>query len=200
MRYPVLALREGQPDDPVQAFTHLADPELGQVSFWKKTDQWVNRTGLLLAFFGTARYRPASCSRPTTWPGPGGRGQSPSSAVSTRLPKLRGPHPLIIRPARELAGMRLRPKFQTPIAEERLLIISPFGDTVRRASEATAFRHNRFVAALAYALLIAHASPGGKTERLAQEAASWSKPLYTIILPTATCLYRRRHTIAASNQ
>jgi len=42
---------------------------------------------------------------------------------------------------------------------------------------------NRFVAALANAVLIAHARPGSKTEALAREVIGWGKPVYTLDHP-----------------
>jgi len=39
---------------------------------------------------------------------------------------------------------------------------------------------NRFVAALANAVLIAHAQPGSKTEQLAQEVVGWGKQVCTL--------------------
>ena len=44
----------------------------------------------------------------------------------------------------------------------------------------TALTRNRFVAALADTVLIAHAQPGNKTEGLAQEVVEWGKPVYTL--------------------
>ena len=42
---------------------------------------------------------------------------------------------------------------------------------------------NRFVAALADTVLIAHAQPGSKTEQLAQEVVGWGKQVHTLDHP-----------------
>jgi hypothetical protein len=39
---------------------------------------------------------------------------------------------------------------------------------------------NRLMAAAADAILFAHAQPGSKTERLAQDVVGWDKPVYTL--------------------
>lgn len=93
---------------------------------------------------------------------------------------LRGPQPVIIGMARSLAGMRLKPEYKTPLEEGRLLLLSSFPDTVRRATAETAYQRNRFVAALADQVLIAHAHPGSKTAQLTQEIAGWGKSLFTL--------------------
>ena len=66
------------------------------------------------------------------------------------------------------------------MAAGRLLLMSPFGEMVRRMTADTALTRNRFVAALADTVLIAHAQPGSKTEQLAQEVVGWGKPVYTL--------------------
>lgn len=96
---------------------------------------------------------------------------------------LRGPQPVIVCPARSLARMRLKAEYKAPLAEGRLLLLSPFPDTVRRATQATAYQRNRFVAALAGQVLIAHAHPGSKTAQLAREVAGWGMPVVTLAHP-----------------
>lgn len=88
---------------------------------------------------------------------------------------LRGPQPVILCPARSLVGMRLKPEYRAPLEEGRLLLLSPFPESVRRADARTAVQRNRFVAALADQVLIAHAEPGSKTARLAEELVWWGK-------------------------
>ena len=58
--------------------------------------------------------------------------------------------------------------------------MSPFGDSVRRITADTALIRNRFVAALADAVLVAHAEPGSKTEELAREVLGRGMPVYTL--------------------
>jgi predicted Rossmann fold nucleotide-binding protein DprA/Smf involved in DNA uptake len=61
--------------------------------------------------------------------------------------------------------------------------MSLFGEKVRRMTADTALTRNRFVAALADTVLMAHAQPGSKTEQLAQEVVGWGKPVYTLDHP-----------------
>ena len=92
---------------------------------------------------------------------------------------LRGPQPMIYCPARGLDRMQMRAGWRKPLAEGRLLILSGFGPSQRRPTEATALRRNRMVAALANGVFVAHAAPGTKTYRLCEQVLSWGKPLYT---------------------
>ena len=60
---------------------------------------------------------------------------------------------------------------------------SKFYEKVRRLTADTALTRNRFVAALADTVLIAHAQPGSKTEGLAQEVVGWGKQVHTLDHP-----------------
>jgi predicted Rossmann fold nucleotide-binding protein DprA/Smf involved in DNA uptake len=60
------------------------------------------------------------------------------------------------------------------------LLLSPFGNAVRRVTAETALARSRFGSALADRVCIAHAEPGGKTEHLAEEARQWGKPISTM--------------------
>ena len=55
-----------------------------------------------------------------------------------------------------------------------------FGESVKRTTKAQAQRRNEFIAALARAILIPHASPGGNAETIAQQAIDRGQPLFTI--------------------
>jgi len=68
---------------------------------------------------------------------------------------LKGPAPVILCPARGLSPTLLRgfpSELQAPLAEaltaDRLLILSPFGPEVKRASQATSKTRNEFVLVL----------------------------------------------------
>jgi predicted Rossmann fold nucleotide-binding protein DprA/Smf involved in DNA uptake len=102
---------------------------------------------------------------------------------------LRGPQPVILCPARSLVGMRLKPEYRAPLDAGRLLLLSPFPESVRRADARTAVQRNRFVAALADQVLIAHAEPGSKTARLAEEIAGWRKVVFTLEHPAGAHLH-----------
>jgi predicted Rossmann fold nucleotide-binding protein DprA/Smf involved in DNA uptake len=97
---------------------------------------------------------------------------------------LHGPQPVIVCPARSLVRMRLTPAYRAALDAGRLLLLSPFPETVRRATTRTAVRRNRLVVALADEVLIAHAHPGSKTAQLAAEVAGWGKPVWTLRHPS----------------
>lgn len=92
---------------------------------------------------------------------------------------LRGIQPIIWYPAKRLAVKGIPSECAEPLAEGRLLMLSPFGNEVMRATEKAAVVRNEFVAALADGVFIAHAVPGSKTEALCQKVLEWRKPLLT---------------------
>lgn len=92
---------------------------------------------------------------------------------------LRGNQPVIVCPARSLKGMRMKKEFKKPLEEGRLLFLSPFKESKKRNSVETAMERNRFVAALADAVFVAHASPNSKMEKFFHEILKFGKPLYT---------------------
>jgi predicted Rossmann fold nucleotide-binding protein DprA/Smf involved in DNA uptake len=96
---------------------------------------------------------------------------------------LRGTAPLAICPARAVEGMRVPAVWQDALDAGRLLLLSPFSGEQRRATADLAHRRNLFVAALADAVFIAHAAPGGKTAQLAATVRDWGKPLHTLESP-----------------
>lgn len=93
---------------------------------------------------------------------------------------LRGKQPIIICPARSIERMRIRPELRGPLDQGRLLILSPFPAKERRISADRAEARNRFVAALADAILIVHAAPGSRTERLCRESLRNHRPVFII--------------------
>ena len=78
---------------------------------------------------------------------------------------LRGSQPIIICPARSLP-QRVPPDWKKPLADGRLLLLSPFPATAKRVTANLAARRNEFVAALADEVVIFHATPGGHLESL----------------------------------
>jgi predicted Rossmann fold nucleotide-binding protein DprA/Smf involved in DNA uptake len=87
---------------------------------------------------------------------------------------------LIHCPARSLEKMQLSTDQEEAIAQNRLLLLSPFPASQGRATAALAHRRNQLVAALADQVLMIHASPGSKTEAIAQQCLNWGKPLLTL--------------------
>jgi predicted Rossmann fold nucleotide-binding protein DprA/Smf involved in DNA uptake len=92
---------------------------------------------------------------------------------------LRGKQPVIVCPARSIKGLRMRRVYIKPLEEGRLLFLSPFKESQRRNTVDTAMERNRFVAAVADAVFVAHASPNSKMEKVCHEVLKLVKPLYT---------------------
>ena len=93
---------------------------------------------------------------------------------------LRGSPRVVVCPARGLGVIRLPSAWRSALAEGRLLLLSFFDEAVRRPTAATAAERNAYVAALADRLLVAHAAPGGKVERLCREALARGKRVFTV--------------------
>jgi predicted Rossmann fold nucleotide-binding protein DprA/Smf involved in DNA uptake len=93
---------------------------------------------------------------------------------------LRGAGPVVICPARGVGTWRVPSEWRAPLKEGRLLFLSPFADGERRVTGELARERNRFVAALAHTIVVAHAEPGGGTEAVAREALAWGKPVLTL--------------------
>ena len=76
---------------------------------------------------------------------------------------LRGSQPVILCPARGLAGLRIGQMPRRAVKEGRLLVVSAFAESVHRTTAAQAMQRNNLVAALADTVWVPHAAPGGKT-------------------------------------
>lgn len=97
---------------------------------------------------------------------------------------LRGNAPVIHVLARSLEGARLTAALRRAEEEGHAQIISPFAEPVRQTTARTAEQRNRHILTLCESVMIAHASPGGKTEALAHEAKALGLPIWT--LPSAS--------------
>lgn len=96
---------------------------------------------------------------------------------------LRSAQPVIICPARGIEGMRIPADWKGPLKEGRLLILSPFDKNIRRPTAEISYQRNKFVAAIADKILIAHASARSKTETFCKEILTWGKPILTFDSP-----------------
>ena len=96
---------------------------------------------------------------------------------------LRGSARVVVCPARSIENMRVPREWRTPIAEGRLLILSPFERSQHRPTAALAAQRNDFVAALATEIFVPYAAPGGKTESLARQQAAAGKAILTLDSP-----------------
>lgn len=96
---------------------------------------------------------------------------------------LRGSAPVIIVLARAVQGYRMSPAIKAAVTAGTAHIISPFPATQTRTTAATAEARNRHILTLCETVLIAHASPGGKTEALAREAVSLGHRVFAFSSP-----------------
>lgn len=103
---------------------------------------------------------------------------------------LRGKQPVVVCPARGIGGMRVPAEWKAPMADGRLLILSPFEDGERRVTAERAERRNAFVGGLAAAVCVTHAAAGGRTERFCREWLAGGKPLLTLDDPANDHLVR----------
>jgi predicted Rossmann fold nucleotide-binding protein DprA/Smf involved in DNA uptake len=78
---------------------------------------------------------------------------------------LKGSQPIIIALARGIKK-RLEPELRKPLEEGRLLIISPFDESISRVTSDTAQIRNKLMLQLADKIVIGHASSGGQLEDL----------------------------------
>ena len=93
---------------------------------------------------------------------------------------LRGQQPIVLCAARSLVRMRIPGEWRQPIADGRMLILSPIAGNVHRpTTEHTAIR-NMFAADLARAVLVAHAAPGSRVERLCAAVVERGQALLTV--------------------
>lgn len=92
---------------------------------------------------------------------------------------LRGPQPLVNWMARG-PFVRAPDAYRQALDDARLLLLTPFGPEVKRASKETALQRNRLLAQAADAVLVAHAEPESKTAALAAALIAAGKVVYTL--------------------
>ncbi len=101
--------------------------------------------------------------------------QSPVEKEFLRV-LLQGKQPIIISLARAFGNYRLPREWREALDTGRLLLLSPFEKRPRRSDTWSARRRNELVAALADAVLIIHATPGGQIERISELVDRWKIP------------------------
>jgi hypothetical protein len=72
--------------------------------------------------------------------------------------------------------MRAPADWKKPLADGRLVVVSPFAASERRVARKLAVERNRIVAALADEIIFAHVAPGGELDRLRRLVSDWSVP------------------------
>ena len=82
--------------------------------------------------------------------------------------------------ARAIHNMRVPDTWKIPLAENRLLVLSPFDQSRKRTTAKLAKQRNTFVAALSDELFVIHAQQDTETFRLAVEAIRAGKKIVTI--------------------
>ena len=103
---------------------------------------------------------------------------------------LQGNQPVVVCLARGLHATRIPARWRSPIQRGRLLLLSPFPDTVREVTAATAELRNRVVAALSHRLVVPYASPGGRLLRLVSRAIRDGVPVHAFDHPENRPLLR----------
>ena len=88
--------------------------------------------------------------------------------------------PVILCPARSIEQFRLPADWKTALLQDRLLLLSSFAEEQKQTTTPRALARNVLVAALADALLIAHATPKGRLEQLCDQVLSWGKPVFAL--------------------
>jgi hypothetical protein len=78
---------------------------------------------------------------------------------------LKGKQPLILALARAMKH-RIERELQEVLSSNRLLIVTPFAETIKRVTEETARKRNSMMAEMADELFVAYAQPCGNVERL----------------------------------
>ena len=86
--------------------------------------------------------------------------------------------------------MRLKLAWKDALAEERLLLLSPFENCYDRQTVTLANQRNAFVAALADKICIAHAAEDSKILEFAQMVLAWGKPVFTFDTPANKTLFQ----------
>ena len=102
------------------------------------------------------------------------RGRCVVSGFQSKIEKdvlhylIQGSQPLVIVLARGMRK-RLEQELQGALNKNRLLILSPFDDSIRRVTAETAEKRNRMMMKIADEIVFGHISDGGMLSRLRQE-------------------------------
>ena len=89
---------------------------------------------------------------------------------------LKGNQPIILALARGLKK-RLEPELKDALDKNRLLLITPFSEKVKRVTRETANQRNRLMAELSDEIFVAYALPGGNIEKLITDISRTGKTI-----------------------
>lgn len=93
---------------------------------------------------------------------------------------LRGKQPVVMSPSKGLERLRLSKNERKVIDEGRLTVVSIFPPATSTTNKQQSQTRNEFIAALATAILIPHASLNGCAESIARENAQQAQMLFTV--------------------
>jgi predicted Rossmann fold nucleotide-binding protein DprA/Smf involved in DNA uptake len=96
---------------------------------------------------------------------------------------LRGTQPVVICPARSLDRMRLPASWRAGVDAHQVLVVSPFTNVHRRVTANLAEERNNLLTALAEEVVVLHASPGGRIDRLCRRLMANGNTVWTLDLP-----------------
>lgn len=100
--------------------------------------------------------------------------QSPLERFALEI-LLRGRSPVVVCPARTLAGMRIPLRWRAHVAVGRMAVTSDLPERWRRPTTRSGELRNRLVTGLAARIFVVQASPGTRTFRLALESMDHGK-------------------------
>lgn len=89
---------------------------------------------------------------------------------------IKGSQPIIIALAGGLKK-RLEPELKDAMDKNRLLIVTPFDEKVKRVTNETANQRNRFMAELADEIFVAYSLAGGNIEKLITDISPTGKTI-----------------------
>lgn len=90
---------------------------------------------------------------------------------------LKGKQPIILALARGLKE-KIEPKFEKALKQGRLLIITPFDETVKRVTEQTAETRNKLMTDLADNITVGYVNPGGQLEKILKDTKKLTSRIY----------------------
>jgi len=100
----------------------------------------------------------------------------------------RGSQPIILCYSKSLDRIKLGKPARTALKEDRLLALSLFDRTIRRTTAARAIIRNNLVAALSAAMLIPHATTGGRIWQTVRQCIETGHPVFTFDDQANACL------------
>jgi len=89
---------------------------------------------------------------------------------------LKGTQPVVLVLARGMK-QQLEPELLEEVSKERLLIVSPFSEKVKRVTTETAAARNEFMVQQAQAVVVGYSSSGGSIDILLRRYSGSVKPL-----------------------